>query len=216
MDRSEMEAVSDIAYGLFEHYLTSQFHARKQPLYRLVEEGTPFRDEFSEIFNRFQELYPDIARQLQERYSSSDEMYDLFFEGEGVIPSKTTQTYWIIQDAPETDPHATEDERAGKWLIFVQPDQVDDIWKKIRDLTWQNELGILAKVSTAKKNPDSRDERRVIYVYTADWEDESEVMQVREKLRSAGITDRIGYKRNIETFKGEYASKGKRVTYYSA
>jgi hypothetical protein len=216
MDRSEMEAVSDMAYGLFEHYLTSQFHARKQPLYRLVEEGTPFKYEFSEIFTRFQELYPDIARRLKERYLSSDEMYNLFFEGEGVIPSKTTQTYWIIQDAPETDPHATEDERAGKWLIFVQPDQTDDIWKKIRDLTWQNELGIMAKVSTAKKNPDSRDERRVIYVYTADWEDEGEVMRVREKLRSIGVTDRIGYKRNIETFKGEYASKGKRVTYYSA
>jgi len=42
------------------------------------------------------------------------------------------------------------------------------------------------------------------------------VMRVREKLRSVGITDRIGYKRNIETFKGEYASKGKKVTYYSA
>jgi hypothetical protein len=216
MDRSEMEAVADIAYGIFEHYLTSQFHARRKPLYRLVDEGTPFRDEFSEIFTMFQNLYPDIAQRLQERYSSVDEIYNLFFEGEGVIPSKTTQTYWIIQDAPETDPHATEDERAGKWLIFVQPDQVDDIWKKIRDLTWQNELGISAKVSTAKKNPDSRDERRVIYVYTADWEDEDEVMRVREKLRSIGVTDRIGYKRNIETFKGEYASKGKRVTYYSA
>jgi len=216
MDRSEMEAVADIAYGIFEHYLTSQFHARKQPLYQLVEEGTPFRDEFLEILSHFQEIYPDIAERLQERYSSSDEMYNLFFEGEGVIPSKTTQTYWIMQDAPDTDPHATEDERAGKWLIFVQPDQVDDIWKKIRDLTWKNELGISAKVSSAKKNPDSRDERRVIYVYTADWEDETEVMRVRETLRSHGVTERIGYKRNIETFKGEYASKGKRVTYYSA
>ena len=216
MDRSEMEAVADIAYGIFEHYLSSQLHARKKSLCRLVEEGTAFKEEFTEIFQQFQELYPDLALRLQERYSSPDAMYNLIFDGEGVIPSKTTQTYWIIQDAPDTDPHATEDERAGKWLIFLHPDLVDEIWKKIRDLTWENELGISAKVSTAKKNPDSRDERRVIYVYTADWEDETEVMEVREKLRSIGITDRIGYKRNIETFKGEYASKGKRVTYYSA
>ena len=143
-------------------------------------------------------------------------MYDLIIAGEGVTPSKTTQSYWIIQDAPETDPHATEDEKAGKWLIFLHPDLVDEMWKKIRDLTWQNELGISAKVSTAKNNPDSRDERRVIYVYTADWENEPEVMAVRERLRSIGIEDRIGYKRNIETFKGEYAAKGKRVTFYSA
>ena len=216
MDRSETDPVADIAYGLFEHYLTSQFNARKKPLYRLVEEGTPFREEFYEIFSGFQEIYPIIAERLQEQYSSTEEMYNLIFEGEGVIPSKTTQSFWINQDAPEIDPHATEDERAGKWLIFVQPDQVDEIWKEIREHTWQRDLGISAKVSTAKKNPDSRDERRVIYVYTADWEDEDEVMKVREKLRTIGVTDRIGYKRNIETFKGEYASKGKRVTYYSA
>lgn len=216
MDRSEIEALADIAYGFFEHYLSSQFHARNKPLYRLVEEGASFREEFYELFNQFQELYPDLAQQLKERFTSPEEMHRLIVEGEGIVPTKTTQSYWIIQDGPGTDPHATDDERAGKWLIFLQPDQVDDIWRKIRDMTWQNELGISAKVSTAKKNPDSRDERRVIYVYTADWENEDDVMQIREKLRSIGITDRIGYKRNIETFKGEYASKGKRVTYYSA
>jgi len=216
MDSSEMEALADIAYGIFEHYLTSQFHARKKPLFRLVEEGTPFRDDFIEIFHQFSENYPELAQRLLERYESPDAMYTLIGEGEGTTPSKTTQTYWIVQDAPDIDPHATEGERAGKWLIFLQPDLVDETWKKIRDLTWQNELGISAKVSTAKKNPDSRDERRVIYVYTADWENEPEVMEIREKLRSIGITDRIGYKRNIETFKGEYAAKGKRVTFYSA
>lgn len=211
-----MEALADIAYGIFEHFLTSQFHARRMPLYRLVEEGTTFQEEFVEVYTRFEELYPDLALRLRERYQSPDQMYDLIIAGEGVTPSKTTQSYWIIQDAPETDPHATEDEKAGKWLIFLHPDLVDEMWKKIRDLTWQNELGISAKVSTAKNNPDSRDERRVIYVYTADWENEPEVMAVRERLRSIGIEDRIGYKRNIETFKGEYAAKGKRVTFYSA
>ena len=73
-----------------------------------------------------------------------------------------------------------------------------------------------AKVSTAKPNPDSRDSRRVIYVYTKDWADEPDVMRVRENLRRLGFVDRIGYKRNLETFAGEYAKKGKRVTYYSA
>jgi hypothetical protein len=216
MDSSEMEAVADIAYGIFEHYLFSQFHTRKTPLYQLIEEGKTFREEFIELLNHFQEIYPDIAQVLKERYPTSEEMYILILDGEGIVPSKTTQTHWIVQDAPDTDPHATEDERAGKWLIFVEPDQVDEVWKSIRNMTWDGQLGISAKASTAKKNPDSRDERRVIYVYTADWEEEEEVMRVREQLRSIGITDRIGYKRNIETFKGEYASKGKRVTYYSA
>jgi nuclear transport factor 2 (NTF2) superfamily protein len=86
----------------------------------------------------------------------------------------------------------------------------------VRDGTVARELGISTKVSTAKPNPESRDSRKVIYVYTKDWADEADVMRVRQKLRDLGFTDRIGYKRNIETFAGEYAKKGKRVTYYSA
>ena len=37
-----------------------------------------------------------------------------------------------------------------------------------------------------------------------------------ERLREMGVIERIGYKRNIETFRGEYSEKGKKVTYYSA
>jgi nuclear transport factor 2 (NTF2) superfamily protein len=124
--------------------------------------------------------------------------------------------YWIVLDAPGSAPEAIEDENAGKWLIFQEPDQVDTSWKKVRDATVAGELGISAKVSTAKPNPDSRDNRKVIYVYTKDWADEADVMRVREKLRELGFVDRIGYKRNLETFAGEYAKKGKRVTYYAA
>lgn len=216
MDRSEIEDLADAAYGFFEHYLSSQLHSRNRPLYRLVDEGIPFNNEFLEIYANFKELYPELAGQLEERFASPKEMYHLIVEGEGVVPMKTTQSYWIVQDSPGTDPHATDDERAGKWLIFLPPTVVDEVWKQIRDLTWKNELGISAKVSTAKRNVESRDERKVIYVYTPDWENEEEVMQVREKLRSIGIVDRIGYKRNIETFNGEYATKGKKVTFYSA
>ena len=59
-----MEALADIAYGIFEHFLTSQFHARRMPLYRLVEEGTTFQEEFGEVYTRFEELYPDLALRL--------------------------------------------------------------------------------------------------------------------------------------------------------
>ena len=112
-------------------------------------------------------------------------------EGEGVIPSKTTQMYWIVQDAPGSAPEAIEDEHPGKWLIFQEPDGADAAWKKVRDATVAHDLGISAKVSTAKPNPDSRDSRRVIYVYTKDWADEPDVMRVRENLRRLGFVDRI-------------------------
>ncbi len=104
----------------------------------------------------------------------------------------------------------------GKWLIFIPAGKADEAWRKVRDGTVNGLLGISAKVSTAKPNPDSRDERSVIYVYTRDWADEADVMRVRERLRDLGFLERIGYKRNIETYRGEYSEEGKKVTYYSA
>jgi hypothetical protein len=180
-----------------------------------VEGGIDFRSGLEAIFATFASEYPQLAEAMMNRFSTIDTICEMLRNGEGVIPSKTTQMYWIVQDAPGSAPEAIEDEAAGKWLIFQEPDQVDEAWKKVRDATVALELGISAKVSTAKPNPDSRDSRKVIYVYTKDWADEPDVMRVREKLRTLGFVERIGYKRNLETFAGEYAKKGKRVTYYS-
>lgn len=216
MAEVDSEALADVAYGIFEHLLNRGLQERGKYLYSLVESGTDFRQELSQIFEKFRGEYPQLADAMLSRFSDIETIYRMLCDGEGVLPTRTTQMYWIVLDAPGSAPEAIEDENAGKWLIFQEPDIVDESWKKIRDATVALELGISAKVSTAKPNPDSRDSRKVIYVYTKDWADEADVMRVREKLRELGFTDRIGYKRNIETFAGEYASKGKRVTYYTA
>lgn len=216
MAEVDPEALADVAYGIFEHLLNRGLQAEGKYLYALVEGRTDFRAELAAIFKKFGEEYPQLAEAMLGRFSDIETVYHMLCEGEGVLPTKTTQMYWIVLDAPGSAPEAIEDENAGKWLIFQEPDAVDAAWKKVRDATVALQLGISAKVSTAKPNPDSRDNRKVIYVYTKDWADEADVMRVREKLRELGFTDRIGYKRNLETFAGEYASKGKRVTYYSA
>jgi nuclear transport factor 2 (NTF2) superfamily protein len=210
------EALADVGYGIFEHLLNKGLRVQKKHLFALVEEGIDFRQEFDEIFRQFSGEYPQLAQALTARFSETGTIYDMIRAGEGVTPSKTTQMYWIVQDAPESHPEAIEDENAGKWLIFLEPDIIDGAWKKVRDATVAGELGISTKISTAKPNPESRDNRKVIYVYTKDWADEADVMRVRQKLKDLGFVDRIGYKRNLETFAGEYAKKGKRVTYYSA
>jgi hypothetical protein len=215
MAEVDPEALADVAYGIFEHLLNRGLQAEGKYLYVLVESGTDFKTDLTAIFEKFREEYPQLADAMLVRFSDIDTVYRMLCEGEGVIPSKTTQMYWIVLDAPGSAPEAIEDENAGKWLIFQEPNAVDAAWKNVRDATVSLELGISAKVSTAKPNPDSRDNRKVIYVYTKDWADEADVMRVRENLRELGFVDRIGYKRNIETFAGEYAKKGKRVTYYS-
>jgi hypothetical protein len=216
MTNVDPEALADVAYGIFEYSLNRGLRMRDKLLYALVEGGIDFKADLSVIFNEFSLEYPQLAEVLLQRFSDIDTIYGMLCNGEGVVPSKTTQMYWIVQDAPGSAPEAIEDEKAGKWLIFQEPGLADAAWKKVRDATVALELGISAKVSTSKPNPESRDNRKVIYVYSKDWADESDVMRVREKLRELGFVDRIGYKRNIETFAGEYAKKGKRVTYYSA
>lgn len=216
MNAADTNELAEGAYGFFELFFGGQLHQENKSLSRIVESGESFQDLFNDIFDRFNAIYPNLVEQLMIQFGSRDEIYRMIREGEGVIPSKTLQARWIEQEAPNSSGKAADIEKAGKWLIFLPPDQVDDIWRQIRDLTWEGELGISAKVSTAKPDPDARDERKVIYVYTADWEDEADVMRVREELRKIGITDRIGYKRNLETFRGEYSARGKKVTFYSA
>jgi hypothetical protein len=210
------EALADVAYGIFEHLLNRSLQAQGKYLYALVEGGIDFKQDLAEIFLKFSQEYPQLAEAMLSHFSNLDTIYQQLCDGEGVLPTKTSQMYWIVQDAPGSAPEAIEDENAGKWLIFQEPDYVNAAWTKVRNATVALELGISAKVSTAKPNPDSRDNRKVIYVYTKDWADEADVMRVRGKLHNLGFVDRIGYKRNIETFAGEYAKKGKRVTYYSA
>lgn len=216
MAEVDPEALADVAYGIFEHLLNRSLQAQGKYLYALVEGGIDFKPDLAAIFLKFSEEYPQLAEAMLSHFSSLDTIYQQLCDGEGVVPTKTTQMYWIVQDAPGSAPEAIEDEKAGKWLIFQEPDLVDAVWIKVRNATVALELGISAKVSTAKPNPDSRDNRKVVYIYTKDWADEEDVLRVREKLRELGFVDRIGYKRNIETFAGEYAKKGKRVTYYTA
>ncbi|WP_292518440.1 putative phosphothreonine lyase domain-containg protein [Methanoculleus sp.] len=216
MEEIDPGSLADVAYGIFEVYLNRELHARGPYLFELVEQGVDFEADVRDIFGRFGEDYPELAGALLSRFGGIDAVYAPLSAGEGVLPSKTTRMYWIVQDAPEPLERGLDDEQVGKWLIFVPADEVDEAWRKVRDGTIRGRLGISAKVSTAKPNPDSRDERSVIYVYTRDWADEADVMRVRERLRDLGFVDRIGYKRNIETYRGEYSEEGRKVTYYSA
>ena len=215
MGGAEEGDLSEVAYGLFEILLSRVLREEGRALFELVEAGSDFRAAFGATFDRFASDYPALAEALTSRFGSIDALYPVLTEGEGVVPTRTTLIYWIVQDAPDFRSEDMDDEKAGKWLIFLPDDRVDELWHRIRNATAAGELGISAKVSTAKPNPESRDERKVIYVYTRDWADEADVMRVRERLRELGIVDRIGYKRNIETFRGEYSERGKKVTYYS-
>lgn len=208
------QELTDLAFGMFTLFMEQQLERQGTSLYREVEAGMDLTGRCESFLPTFTGEYPPLAVPIALLGNGAD-IAALYRTGEGIVPTKTTRYYWIQQGRQGAAPDATGAEEAGKWLIFLPPGDIDAAWQKVRDATVAGTLGIGAKVSTAKEDEDSRDEQKVIYVFTADWSDEPDVMRVREVLKQLGFVDRIGYKRNLDTYAGEYREKGKRVTYYS-
>lgn len=77
-------------------------------------------------------------------------------------------------------------------------------------------LGSSAKVAAARPNPNpTNSDTKVICVYTYDWTDKEDVQRVRQELRQLGITSKIPYKADVDTYAGRYAVQGqKRISKY--
>lgn len=123
-------------------------------------------------------------------------------------PSEVTEIDWIYAKRKKGNyPKPTE--RNGKWLVFVDIENIDEVWAKIKAAVEEGKLGNRAKVATAKPNSNATDpETKVICVYTYDWADEEDVRKIREELRGLGITNKIPYKADEDTRSGKYRIKG--------
>ena len=142
---------------------------------------------------------------------SSKKSFDPF---EIAKPSEVMDSYWIYATRKQGT-YPEHSENGGKWLIFVPRQQIDEVWNKIRSATEQGHLGSSAKVSTARPNPNAVNSKKVICVYTYDWKDENDVRRIRAALRQLGITSKIPYKADQETYSGMYANRGnKRISKY--
>ncbi|MBI4190314.1 MAG: DUF1917 domain-containing protein [Betaproteobacteria bacterium] len=126
-----------------------------------------------------------------------------------------TDAYWLYAERKTgTYPAATAN--CGKWLIFVPMSRVDEVWAKIKLATEEGKLGSSVKVATAKPNSNATNlDTKVICVYTYDWTDEEDVRGIRQELRQLGITSKIPYKADENTYAGRYVIQGhKRISKY--
>ena len=122
-------------------------------------------------------------------------------------PSQVTDAYWIYAKRRKGKyPKPTL--KSGKWLVFVNERDVDEVWAKLKKATEEGKLGSSAKVATAKPSPLGESGKKVICVYTYDWEDEKDVKRIREELRKLGITNKIPYKSDEDTLSGKYRATG--------
>lgn len=136
-----------------------------------------------------------------------------YFEAHNVLRPRDTTT----NDIPEAENDAVRelDEEAlqndaptaltGKWNVFLEPNQIDEVWNCVAELIEENEI-YSAKVSTKYGREQENRDNHVIVVYTPNYFDQEDVFRVRELLRDeCGIEETLYYKPDIYTRKGIYA-----------
>lgn len=77
---------------------------------------------------------------------------------------------------------------SGKWMLFPEPDTVNEVWRAVAHATARNELGIVAKVDTRA----SSGKERLICVYTSDFRDKDDVARVLNRLRQLELVRQGG------------------------
>src|SRR4030095_9675247 len=113
-------------------------------------------------------------------------------------PSTNMRAPWLARAAPAESFASTE--MSGKWLIYREPNAIDSTWIQVLSMVSSGKL-LYAKVST-RQGIVLGHSKHVICVYTRNWRARTEVMRVRDVLRSAGFTERLRYKRDLDTARG--------------
>jgi len=122
-------------------------------------------------------------------------------------PSEVTDRYWL-EAFRKKGHYRNKTVNSGKWLVFVKVEELDETWERIKKATEDGKLGDRSKTGTMKPNPHAKSRAKVICVYTYDWTDKADVKRIREGLRKLGITGKIPYKADEDTFSGKYAIRG--------
>ena len=126
-------------------------------------------------------------------------------------PSVITDEFWVY--CRRTDWTLGVSDIVGKWQLFVPRGRVDHAWAYVVELVQTGQLGPVAKVSTARPNPNSVGGRdlHVIIVYAPDWRDVVDVRRILRALREAGLARGwVHFKRDRETLAGAYGNRGGR------
>jgi hypothetical protein len=99
--------------------------------------------------------------------------------------------------------------KSGKWIIFLkQGEELDSMWRTIQQALLAGKLGRRAKVSTMKSHFCQISKGKgFICVYTYNIDDTEDIRQIRDELRTLGVTWKIPYLLDIH---GEgYLNQGK-------
>lgn len=117
-------------------------------------------------------------------------------------PSLVSSKPWIYATNHNTKYPSAKN--SGKWCVFVNKIEHDEWWVGIRECLFEGKLGEQIKTGTRVGDGIYKN-KAVIIVYTYDYNDESDVMRIRDELRKIGITWKIPYKTDQATYEAKYA-----------
>lgn len=122
-------------------------------------------------------------------------MYGVFDNG----ATAPTQSHRVTNYIYEARGFKTSD-RSGKWCIVRDAAAVDVLWAKIQSAVVSGVLpaAMVSSPSAARQFGGTY----LICVFTPEWRDREDVMRVRQLLRDLGVTEELGYKRDVETVYG--------------
>ncbi|XP_022110658.1 UPF0696 protein C11orf68 homolog [Acanthaster planci] len=107
----------------------------------------------------------------------------------------------------------------GKWLLYKKTGVHADLtWERIFQATITGHLGISAKVSSAPTVGDFNGPRHVVCVYSQDFTDKVDVMELEARLRKLGIRCQLTYKPDAFSYMGLYRGNewGLKPTIYTS
>ena len=114
--------------------------SRARSLFELWRPGHPLQGRYYRQFSPGSpRITPALAAALTARSGSHRGPYGLLSEGEGSSPRDHPDLLDCPGRAGCGYPRQMDDEMAGKWLIFLQDDRVDGIWRKHRNATASGE-----------------------------------------------------------------------------
>lgn len=132
-------------------------------------------------------------------------------------PSQITkdETPWLWAVNNKYEDAALDVSKIGKWMVFTDKEKVDALWERVKEGIQTGDLWH-AKVSPVNM---ATKENHVIIIYTKDYEDVKDVVEVLDFLERSEIKDRdtvIKYKTDEQTYAGIYAGGKQKASIYSS
>jgi hypothetical protein len=172
---------------------------------------------------------PDVEEEISKKadawcsshamaYRRSGKIYSRdIFSDEAVVPTNDIDKFLMRVDHAAIDAVSTNPTMlVGKWLIYVDRKDADQVWTDLSNDIKSGKLPYDAKISTARENPHSTDPaklKHVVCVYTPNFLWRENVREVRLLLKSAGFQARLYYKPDIFTYLNMYRVYGSKINH---